>query len=141
MRCFTTGKKVSFTITDVQKLLSQAAAHNITGICAYTLLQGQSISDPDVVSVMRRICKDTIKSFTLRYSQTLEMLDLLNENGVDHIIIKGLVVRAYYPIPELRTYGDIDIVIRPEDRPKTHELMLQNGFTVKADWAPVFSYY
>ena len=50
------------------------------------------------------------------------------------------MVRDYYTIPELRTFGDIDFLIRPEDRKKSDALMKQWGFEPKEDWEPVFSY-
>ena len=54
--------------------------------------------------------------------------------------VKGYVVREYYTIPELRTFGDVDFLIRPEDRKRCDALMKQWGFEPKEDWEPVFSY-
>jgi len=43
-------------------------------------------------------------------------------------------------VPELRTYGDLDVLIRPEDRADSHRLMTELGYSVKTDWEPVYTY-
>ena len=54
--------------------------------------------------------------------------------------VKGYYLRKLYPTPELRTFGDIDLLIYLEDRQKVHDLMLSLGYTVKQDWEPTYSY-
>ena len=54
------------------------------------------------------------------------MVQALDQAGVEHILMKGYVLREYYPVPELRTFGDIGIVIHPRDR--VHQLMLSMGY-------------
>ncbi|MBQ8440539.1 MAG: nucleotidyltransferase family protein [Clostridia bacterium] len=39
----------------------------------------------------------------------------LEEGEIDHLPLKGSVIRPYYPDPAMRTSCDIDILIRPED--------------------------
>lgn len=62
------------------------------------------------------------------------------EHGIAHMPVKGYYLRKLYPTPELRTFGDIDLLIHPEDRQKVHNLMLSLGYTVKQDWEPTYSY-
>ena len=40
---------------------------------------------------------------------------VLEEGGVDHLPLKGSVIRPYYPDPAMRTSCDIDILIHPKD--------------------------
>ena len=54
--------------------------------------------------------------------------------------VKGYYLRKLYPVPELRTFGDIDMLIHREDRQKVHELMLSLGYSVKQNWEPTYSY-
>jgi hypothetical protein len=65
----------------------------------------------------------------------------LSHAGIDHILMKGYVLRDCYPVPELRTFNDIDVVIRREDRQRSHALMLELGFQTHTDWEPVYSYF
>lgn len=43
------------------------------------------------------------------------ILHVLNENSIDHIALKGAVIRELYPEQWMRTSCDIDILIKPQD--------------------------
>ena len=64
----------------------------------------------------------------------------LSENKIPHMPVKGWYVRTLYPVPELRTFGDIDILIDKQDRQKTDEIFTENGYSVKDNWEPTYSY-
>ncbi len=42
--------------------------------------------------------------------------------------VKGVEVAECYPVPELRTMGDIDLIVHSEDKEQLHDLMVRNGF-------------
>lgn len=44
-----------------------------------------------------------------------------------YFVIKGPEIAEYYPVPALRTMGDVDIVVK--DRSVAHEVMIKQGFT------------
>ena len=50
------------------------------------------------------------------------------EENIDHIFLKGYEIKHCYPIPELRTMSDVDIVIRREDRQKSDEVLKDLGY-------------
>ena len=64
----------------------------------------------------------------------------LSESKIPHMPVKGWYVRTLYPVPELRTFGDIDILINKQDRQKTHEIFTENGYSLKDNWEPTYSY-
>lgn len=64
----------------------------------------------------------------------------LSENKISHMPVKGWYIRNLYPIPELRTFGDIDILINKQDRQKAHEIFIKNGYSIKDNWEPTYSY-
>ncbi len=64
----------------------------------------------------------------------------LSENKIPHMPVKGWYVRTLYPVPELRTFGDIDILINKQDRLKTDEIFAENGYSLKDNWEPTYSY-
>ena len=45
-----------------------------------------------------------------------------------HFILKGPIIAAYYPVKEVRTMGDMDYVVHPEDKEKAHDLLTEFGF-------------
>jgi len=126
---------------DWDALLSLAQIHSVTGIVGYMGKKHPICPDPQCSSAFRGLCMGTISLFSRRFALAQTMVQTLEDASIDHILMKGFVLRDCYPVPELRTFTDIDLVIRPEDRAKCHALMLSLGFAVKDDWEPVYSYY
>lgn len=47
---------------------------------------------------------------------------------VPYVILKGTAAAKYYPHPEFRTMGDIDIMTRREDVDKAYQELIHNGY-------------
>lgn len=89
--------------------------------------------------------KDTMKKFKTAYErammieafQALELEAISNAfetAGICHIPLKGSVIKYLYPDPSYRKSGDIDILIKPDDKKRVHKIMHENGYLVdKAD--------
>lgn len=122
------------------KLWQLAQIHNVMGIVGYMAMRHGICPDAAMASRLRFACLQTVTLYTQRHEQAKKRLQALCHAGIAYIAMKGLVLRDFYPVPELRTYGDIDLVIQQGDREKCHELFLDWGFQVKTDWEPVYSY-
>ena len=123
---------------DLEKLRHLAGIHSVKGIFAYMAMKYRLF--PDHSAAFRRECMVTINGFGQRGGRAEMLFAELARRGIDHIPMKGYVVKDYYPVPELRTFGDIDVIIRKKDRARCHALMLELGYRVKNDWEPVYSY-
>lgn len=125
---------------DWGELQRLAHVHNVLGILGYMATAWPICPDQQRKAALRTLCRSTLSAYAERGALAQRLSADLTESGIDHIVMKGYVLRKFYPIPELRTFGDVDLVIRPEDRQRCHERMLALGFQVKNDWEPVFSY-
>lgn len=137
---FVHGEKADVFSGDWEELLRLARIHSVTGILGSMLMQSDQ-PDSDCVSVLRRECLHTIGEYSQRARRMKDLIRKMDEQGIDHLLFKGYVLKDYYPVPELRTFGDIDFLIHAEDREKSDALMMQCGFERKTDWEPVYSYY
>lgn len=64
--------------------------------------------------------------------QMQELANLSEEfekNGIDFMPLKGSVIRSMYPKPEMRSMGDADILIKPDQYDKIVPIMEKNHFT------------
>lgn len=62
------------------------------------------------------------------------LIGLLREADIPVALLKGTATSAYYPVPELRKSGDVDLYLLKEgDLPKTRALFLAHGMTVKEE--------
>lgn len=66
-------------------------------------------------------------------AQQIELLcEKLEENQIPFVLLKGARIRDFYPSPELRTSGDIDILTKADDATLI-SLMQELGFTYDRD--------
>lgn len=67
---------------------------------------------------------------TRKTSEFLAMYAFLRESGVTPLVVKGIVCRTLYPMPDNRPSGDEDLLIPPEEFQKCHQAMLDYGMEV-----------
>lgn len=57
-----------------------------------------------------------------------KVCNLLEENGIPTVILKGYASAHYYPHPEQRSMGDVDFYVAEEYRKKAREILQANGY-------------
>ncbi len=57
-----------------------------------------------------------------------KVIALLGQHGVPCVILKGSSSAMWYPDPEFRVMGDIDLLVNPEDQLKAVALLQENGY-------------
>ena len=59
-----------------------------------------------------------------------KVLQTLKTEGIDTLVLKGAsMAQNYYPLPELRPFNDIDILVHKEDLDKIKEALIKSGYT------------
>lgn len=125
---------------DFEDLLREAENHQLKGVAAYILAVNDQLPGHVHRQKFSCIAKQCYAYMALKAVQTDALGKVLSDAGIDYIPFKGYIIREYYPVPELRLYGDVDILIHPEDRQRCHQCLLQNGFICTQDWEPVYNY-
>ena len=85
--------------------------HNVMGMMYVSLKENKTISQ-NLKSAMQKKFLVTSAYGFMQERVIASITKELNKNNIPHILIKGGVIRNYYPYPELRTMGDIDILVR-----------------------------
>ena len=101
--------------------LREMEIHAIAALAAPVL--GQISMPQDVRSAWERVIASEI-SYYVRYRHAQASLDF----PVPYVILKGTAAGQYYPNPECRGYGDIDIMTRREDYRAACDYLLASGF-------------
>lgn len=78
--------------------------------------------------------KHQTKLMMLNYYQieqfTRRIADLFDANNISYILLKGISLAAFYPVPEYRQLGDVDIYINGKEMfNRANALLLANGYT------------
>ena len=64
------------------------------------------------------------------YNIQNELTNIFNSNNICHVYFKGSVLSKLYDDPSVRTRGDIDLYVSPNDIDKARKLLEDNGFKV-----------
>ncbi len=75
--------------------------------------------------------KDMLREGTFQIQhveQMVRVFQYFKEQGIPLIALKGLILRNYYPVKELRIMGDADVLIRYEDLKRAHVALVKLGY-------------
>ena len=131
---------------NLPEIIQLAKIHGVLGIWAYKIREYYHIhgvsspEDQELSDTAEQVFSRTVQNAVKRELLYQGLSQALSEAGVDHLPFKGIVVKEFYPVPELRTYGDVDMVIRTEDRERCHALMQKLGYGSPVDFEPVYTY-
>ena len=96
--------------------------------------------DKSIYDKMQFSFMNNIK-WSIKRDKLLDKLNTsLNKAAIPHIYMKGYVLRHYYPTKEVRSMGDLDIIIKSEDRQKSDELMIELGYEKVSENGEVWNY-
>lgn len=81
----------------------------------------------DYTKWFQTVCRQT--AYGHRQLQALDkIIDAFNQERIDHIVLKGGLLKRLYPKQEMRVMGDADILIHMEQYPHIREIMLHLGY-------------
>ena len=127
------GRKINFNENEIvnwDKLLEEARQHSVTSLIYSSINKS---------SIIKSLDKERMNSFKKQalYSginqvrhikQTAEILKELQEESIEVIVLKGLVVRYLYPNPDLRTMSDADIIVHKDDLERISEILVKMNY-------------
>ncbi len=97
---------------DWESVTKQGAAHRVLPFLYDWMEEKQA--PPQLVMQAQRAAVQTVQqSYHLLY-RTYQVMSSLEENGIQTVVMKGVAAASYYPIPELRKSGDIDLLLLNE---------------------------
>lgn len=107
---------------NLEELMVEANAHDIEGL-VYAALKNQA----DFSDYRRDIILKSLTQATY-YKQTLDIIKLLQEDGISVLLLKGAVLKSFYPQADLRMMGDVDVLVHEQDLGRVEELLTQMGY-------------
>ncbi len=130
LRAFATDSqpKLNTDSVDFEELFGLAKKHSVIGIVAYMLNKYGCFLQEEMQKKYMHEYDRTIMQMSSREFSAAQIIAMLNSNSIPHITFKGMKVSEAYPIAELRTYGDVDIIIRKQDVKRVCEIMSARGF-------------
>lgn len=107
-------------------VLELAKAHSLAAMVGY-VLQNSSEVPPDVAASLRRGFHAGIFMDAQLTHLREQLSQRLSSLGIDHAFLRGICLRDAYPVPALRSMGDIDVLVHMADYEALHEVMTSMG--------------
>lgn len=112
---------------DWQQLIHMAERHGVLPLLYDLVAEGENMpADPRrrVTEAARRTAQQSYRLlFLSKY-----LIGELERAGISVILLKGAGTAAYYPVPELRKSGDVDLLLlRPEELIRAGEMLERLG--------------
>ena len=114
---FVNGRSVR-CLPDVslEALYETAQKHNVAGIAAAMLLPVlKEQKKEDAYRTFQEVYMATVYRSVLLEEEVKAFAARMEEAQVPYAFFKGCELRDLYPTPELRTMGDVDVLVRDED--------------------------
>ena len=117
---------------DYKEILHLAAINNVAGIIAAEISKtdiAQKLQE-EQMSFLRQQLGYTLIDYDEKCALAQNAAGIFENINADYLFVKGTVIREYYPQKELRTSGDIDVIIRQKDIERLCSALTDNGYTL-----------
>ncbi len=98
-----------------EQLYRISAAHDLQHMVGASLYKLDSTYDGQVMQDFKESQLQAALRYTGMAAEQERISRALSEAKIPHILLKGALIRQYYPSPEMRTSCDIDVLIKNED--------------------------
>lgn len=131
LRSFATEckEKPNIDSADMTALFRLAKTHSVVGIVAYVLDKFDLFEESQHREMFMHEYDRTVMTMLSREISAVNICKELEKLSIEHILFKGMMVSSAYPVPSLRTYSDVDIIIREGDVQKLCEYMHKYGYS------------
>jgi len=123
--------KKKYDNVDWNELINLSRKHKIEGLIYFALNKSRLLENIDEDKV-KDLKKEVFFTGVTQISNMSKLEKVFNEfskENVPVIVLKGLVVREYYPQPEQRSMSDADIFVKAKDINKSKKILIDLGYT------------
>ena len=111
---------------DLYKLASQ---HSVANIAYYGLAKLDPIPPSEFLNHFKSSCYAAILQETQQEAEVGKLILAFEEQQIKYMPLKGYIIKHLYPEPDMRTMGDIDILVDETQLKKARDIMLALNYT------------
>lgn len=127
---------------DYSRLFSVAKVHNLIAIafCVIKNASNKDIIPANIYTEFENSFYETIVRYDAQTKILADLDTLLEKHNIRHVFFKGAEIREYYPIPEARAMGDIDVLVDINNRDLVKKTLTENEYELINSNGPVYDY-
>lgn len=116
--------EIDKNFSDWSSVIRLAKAQSVLGVIGYVLVNSDSLDVPaDIRGSLRTfIMKNILMSNTLE-NGLVKVINVLREKKIEAVLLKGQGNARYYPMPELRVCGDVDLYVGQDKYEKAYDVL------------------
>lgn len=128
LSCFLNNRTPVSQKVDWNEIYRLSVIHNLTAVIAQEIIFISDEYKPgaELYSNFRQQFGYTIQNYEVKQNIISDIKNILNENEINHLFVKGAVIKDLYPVPEFRTSGDIDVIAKKEDFASVKKVLTQS---------------
>ena len=116
---------------DIAEVFRIAKGHGVDVMAYYGALHCGVDTKIPVMREAQMRTYQSISASEIQMAETRRVLDAFEAHGIDHMPLKGVLLKSLYPETEMRKMGDADILIHEERYEPIRSIMKELGFTEK----------
>ncbi len=116
---------------DLERLYKLAAWHSVANMACYGLNRLEPMPAPDIMKQFREARNKCLAREARQELEVKLILSSLEEKQINHMPIKGYIIKNLYPQPDMRMMADVDILVEVDQLEKAGEAMLSLGYTAE----------
>ena len=126
----TKAEKNRITAMDLEALYALCKEHKITALVSCVLTEHLKENPEQYARWQQEQMKALYRDMNFA-AERAKILGFLEENGIWYMPLKGIVLKEYYPKPELREFADNDILFDETFAEQVEQFMLAEGYERK----------
>ena len=140
-RAFFEGEKTTVpSDVSLDELYEISKAQNLAAVVFSVIKDDENAKQSKAYKMLEDCFYDSIARYDFQSAIINEIRSILESEKIRHVFLKGAEIKEYYPVPELRSMGDIDVLIGESDRDRVKALLIANGFELINSNGPVYDY-
>ena len=122
------GRKLTGEVR-LEQVISTVRRHQLENLVYYGAINcGMDTKSPVMQKLFAQTCKYVMADH-LQMHGIQRLLEAFAANGIEHMPLKGIVLKTLYPSKDMRLMSDGDILIKVEQYDRIRPIMEQLGYT------------
>lgn len=113
---------------DFEAIFELAKKQDVENIVFLSIDQLENNIDSNLYSIWQEAYYKRMKYSAFQDMALEELIEVFTKAGIDCMPLKGSVIKNYYPSPDLRCMGDIDFLVREQNRQVVRDIMHSLGY-------------
>lgn len=113
---------------DFAEILKLSQRHDVENLTFLSIDQLENKPSDELYAQWQELYYKDQKRTLFQDMALEELIEAFTAKGIDCMPLKGSVIKNYYPNPDLRSMGDIDFLVREQNRQVVRDIMHSLGY-------------